>query len=108
MWAGSKKKLTFLQSPRKDKFSRFESGSEDEESEEEEEEVETETEVEVTDSEGEAESAAKPPETEVEKARDASARGDDDDVLNVDCRDEVTIQSTFILGRTFLYRNKDY
>ena len=88
--------LLFFQSgsPRRDKFNRYESGSESEE--EEEEEVETETEVEVTDSEYEAE--VDPTEQLKDKSDvlSTSAINNDEDVLNVDCREEVDEFSKFL------------
>ncbi len=82
-------------SPLRDKLNRFEAGSEDEE---EEIEVETETEVEVTDSEAETETSvpSKTEKSEGGEKNDSSVRGDDDDVLNVDCRDEVDEFSKFL------------
>ena len=88
-------KCYFLQSgsPRRDKFNRYESGSDKDESEE---EVETETEVEVTDSEYEAE--ADPGEHQKDKSDVLStvAMNNDEDVLNVDCREEVDEFSKFL------------
>ena len=64
-------------------------------------EVETETEVEVTDSEAENEPAAAAAKSEMSESaekNDSSARvgGDDDDILNVDCREEVDEFSQFL------------
>jgi hypothetical protein len=83
-------------SPRRDKFNRYESGSDKDESEEEEEEIETETEVEVTDSENEAEAEAVDQQKDKSDVLSTSAMKDDEDVLNVDCRDEVDEFSKFL------------
>lgn len=83
-------------SPRRDKFNRYESGSDKDESEEEEEEVETETEVEVTDSEYEAEADSADQQKDKSDDLSTSALNNDEDVLNVDCREEVDEFSKFL------------